>query len=162
SVEDRGSRIEDRGSPDPGGAPTVDARAPEQPTAPLDRRSSILDPRPSVLRTVARLGVQAAGALEHADQVGGIHRDVKAGNQLVDGRGTLWVTAFGLAHIQSDAALTLTGDVVGTLRYMSPEQALGRRDLVDHRTDVYSLGATLYELLTLQPACPGRDRQEML
>ena len=56
----------------------------------------------------------------------------------------------------------MTGDLLGTLRYMSPEQALGRRGLVDHRTDIYSLGATLYELLTLQPAFDGHDRQELL
>ena len=62
------------------------------------------------------------------------------------------MTDFGLAHIQSDARLTMTGDLVGTLRYMSPEQALAKRVVVDHRTDVYSLGATLYELLTLEPA----------
>src|SRR5207249_8220838 len=56
----------------------------------------------------------------------------------------------------------LTGDLVGTLRYMSPEQALAKRVLVDHRTDIYSLGATLYELLTLEPVFTGGDRQELL
>src|SRR5205085_9713994 len=74
----------------------------------------------------------------------------------------LWVTDFGLALCQSDGGLTLTGDLVGTLRYMSPEQALGKRCLIDHRTDIYSLGVTLYELLTLEPAYDGRDRQELL
>src|SRR5205085_1769628 len=76
--------------------------------------------------------------------------------------GRLWVTDFGLAQVQSDARLTMTGDLVGTLRYMSPEQALAKRVVIDHRTDVYSLGATLYELLTLRPAYGGSDRQELL
>jgi serine/threonine protein kinase len=113
-------------------------------------------------RRVAELGIQAAEALEHAHGLGIVHRDVKPGNLLVDGRDGLWVTDFGLAHMQSDARLTLTGDLVGTLRYMSPEQALAKRVPVDHRTDVYSLGATLYELLTLEPTFAGSDRQELL
>jgi serine/threonine protein kinase/tetratricopeptide (TPR) repeat protein len=117
---------------------------------------------PSFFRTVARLGVQAAEALDHAHQLGVVHRDIKPANLLVDGRGNLWVTDFGLAHCRDRAGLTMTGDVVGTLRYMSPEQALGQRVLVDHRTDVYSLGATLYELLTLRPTHDGGNRQELL
>jgi hypothetical protein len=64
--------------------------------------------------------------------------------------------------VQSEASLTATGDLVGTLRYMSPEQALAKRVPIDHRADVYSLGATLYELLTLERAFDGRDRQELL
>jgi WD40 repeat protein/serine/threonine protein kinase/tetratricopeptide (TPR) repeat protein len=117
---------------------------------------------PAFFRTVANLGVQAAEALEHAYQLGVVHRDIKPANLLVDTRGNLWITDFGLAHCQSQAGLTMTGDLVGTLRYMSPEQALAKRVLVDHRTDVYSLGATLYELLTLEPVFDGRDRQELL
>jgi len=113
-------------------------------------------------RTVARLGVQAAEALDHAHQMGIVHRDVKPANLLVDATGRLWVADFGLAQVQSDARLTRTGDLVGTLRYMSPEQALAQRLVLDHRTDVYSLGATLYELLTLRPAFTGNDRQELL
>jgi serine/threonine protein kinase len=73
-------------------------------------------------RRVAELGVQAAEALDHAHQVGIVHRDVKPANLMVDARGNLWVTDFGLAHIQhGEASLTATGDLVGTLRYMSPE-----------------------------------------
>src|SRR5207247_2800453 len=117
---------------------------------------------PAFFRTAATLGAQAAEALEHAHQLGVIHRDIKPANLLVDGKGNLWITDFGLAHCQNQAGLTMTGDLVGTLRYMSPEQALAKRVVVDHRTDVYSLGVTLYELLTLEPAYPGRDRQELL
>jgi serine/threonine protein kinase len=114
-------------------------------------------------RRVAGWGVQAAEALEHAHQTGIVHRDVKPGNLMLDARGHLWVTDFGLAHVaQGEASLTLSGDLVGTLRYMSPEQALANRVLIDHRTDVYSLGVTLYELLTLAPAFAGTDRQELL
>src|SRR5262249_39677363 len=79
-----------------------------------------------------------------------------------DGESRLWVTDFGLAQVQGDARMTMTGDLVGTLRYMSPEQALAKRVVVDYRTDIYSLGATLYELLTLEPAFGGTDRQELL
>jgi serine/threonine protein kinase/Flp pilus assembly protein TadD len=111
---------------------------------------------------VARLGSQAAEALEHAHEQGVLHRDIKPSNLLVDGRGRLWITDFGLARLQGDAGLTMTGDLLGTLRYMSPEQALARPVGIDHRTDIYSLGATLYELLTLEPAYAGRDRQEVL
>src|SRR5262249_30616992 len=113
-------------------------------------------------RTIANLGQQAAVALEHAHQLGVIHRDIKPANLLVDVRGNLWITDFGLAHCQNQAGLTMTGDLVGTLRYMSPEQALAKRVVVDHRTDIYSLGVTLYELLTLEPAYDGRDRLELV
>jgi serine/threonine protein kinase len=112
--------------------------------------------------TVARLGVQAAEALEHAHQEGVVHRDVKPANLIVDGRGQLWITDFGLAQFHADTGLTRSGDMLGTLRYMSPEQALGKRAVLDHRTDVYSLGMTLYELLTLEPAFAAEDRQELL
>jgi WD40 repeat protein/serine/threonine protein kinase len=113
-------------------------------------------------RTIAHLGVQAAEALEHAHQQGVIHRDIKPANLLLDGGGSLWVADFGLAKLGGEAGPTMTGDLVGTLRYMSPEQALAQRVAVDARTDVYSLGVTLYELLTLHPAFTGHDRQEVL
>ena len=110
-------------------------------------------------RTVAGLGVQAAEALEYAHQMGVVHRDVKPANLLLDGRGHLWVTDFGLARFAAAPGTTAPGDVVGTLRYMSPEQAAGE-PVIDPRGDVYSLGATLYELLTLRPAVTGEERQE--
>ncbi len=111
---------------------------------------------------IARLGIQAASALHHAHQCGVIHRDIKPSNLLLDNQQKLWITDFGLARITNNPGVTLTGDMVGTLRYMSPEQANGTQLVVDSRTDIYSLGATLYELLTLQPAFPGEDRQAVL
>jgi tetratricopeptide (TPR) repeat protein len=119
---------------------------------------------PAFFQTVARLGIQAAQGLEHAHQMGVLHRDIKPANLLVDRHGHLWITDFGLARLHGESALTLTltGDVVGTLRYMSPEQALSQRVLLDHRTDIYSLGVTLYELLTLRPAVDGVDREEVM
>lgn len=110
-------------------------------------------------RSAADLIRQAAAALHHAHQHDVIHRDVKPSNLIVESSGKLWVTDFGLAHVEGNATLTATGDVVGTLRYMSPEQTQGLP--VDHRADIYSLGATLYELLTLRPAFPQRDRKEL-
>jgi serine/threonine protein kinase len=139
--------------------PSISYGAAHAPTRSLN--SSTVQ-RAGYWRQVARLGEQAAEALQHAHDLGVIHRDVKPGNLLLDGRGNLWVADFGLAHVQSGASLTATGDLVGTLRYMSPEQALAQRVLIDHRTDVYSLGATLYELLTLRPPFDGSDSHELL
>ncbi len=113
-------------------------------------------------RTVVRLIVQAAQGLDYAHSLGVVHRDVKPANLLVDLRGNVWVTDFGLAQFHADVGVTQTGDLVGTLRYMSPEQAGGQRALIDHRTDIYSMGATLYELLTLRPIFDGTDRQALL
>ena len=113
-------------------------------------------------RSAAQLALQAAEALEHAHHSGVVHRDIKPSNLMVDACGQLWITDFGLAMIQGDPALTLTGDILGTLRYMSPEQALGNRREMDHRTDIYSLGVTLYELLALQPAFGGDDRKRLI
>jgi serine/threonine protein kinase len=113
-------------------------------------------------KAIAQLGIQAAEALDHAHQHGILHRDVKPANLLVDDTGKLWVTDFGLARMEQDAGMTMTGDLLGTLRYMSPEQALAKRVVVDHRSDIYSLGVTLYELLTLKCAFTGDDRQELL
>jgi serine/threonine protein kinase len=118
--------------------------------------------KPAYYQAVASLGMQAAEALDHAHQLGIIHRDIKPANLILDSHGHVWITDFGLAQIRGDTQLTMTGDILGTLRYMSPEQALGRRALVNHRSDIYALGATLYELATLQTVFPGGDRQDVL
>jgi hypothetical protein len=121
-----------------------------------------LRPGPEWYRTVARLGMDVALALDYAHSQDVVHRDIKPANLILDGAGKVWVTDFGLAQVSTDAGLTHTGDLVGTLRYMSPEQASGRRAAVDHRTDVYSLGATLYELLGQEPLFIGNDRAALL
>jgi hypothetical protein len=118
---------------------------------------------PSVLgpREAARLALQAAEALAHAHSLGVVHRDVKPANLLLDPGGHLWVADFGLARFLDGDDLTLTGDVMGTLRYLSPEQAEGR-GMLDPRTDVYGLGATLYELTTLRRAFDGQGREDLI
>ena len=113
-------------------------------------------------RTSARIAAQVADALEYAHEAGIVHRDIKPANLLLDAKGAVWITDFGLAQIVADVGVTQTGDLVGTLRYMSPEQASGRRIPVDHRADVYSLGASLYEMLSLTPIFSGSDRPTLL
>jgi hypothetical protein len=88
-----------------------------------------------------------------------VHRDVKPANLLLDNHGTAWVTDFGLAKAADGPDLTNTGDVVGTLRYLPPERFEGHSDA---RGDVYSLGLTLYELLTLRPAFEAPDRSRLI
>src|SRR5262249_25867308 len=87
------------------------------------------------------------------------HRDIKPSNLLLDKRGTVWVTDFGLAKTDDQANLTHTGDILGTLRYMPPEAFDGKSD---RRGDVYSLGLTLYELLALRPASDEMDRPRLM
>jgi serine/threonine protein kinase len=113
-------------------------------------------------RAVVRLMAQAAEALAYAHDQGIIHRDIKPANLLVDTQHNLWITDFGLAHLHSDQNLTRTGDLVGTIRYASPEQVSGQKVLLDHRTDLYSLGATFYEVVTLKPVFPGTNRHALL
>jgi serine/threonine protein kinase/tetratricopeptide (TPR) repeat protein len=147
----------------------ADARShqPDRPTADATIAETIDSTERSTnpagyFRRVAMLMAQAAEALHYAHEQGIIHRDIKPANLIVDRRGAIWVADFGLARIDGGNDFTLTGGLLGTLRYMSPEQASGRRLGVDHRTDIYSLGATLYELLTLQPAVTGSSREQVL
>jgi serine/threonine protein kinase/predicted Zn-dependent protease len=110
-------------------------------------------------QSVARMGQQVAAALAYAHAQGTLHRDIKPSNLLLDTRGTVWVTDFGLAKASDSEDLTHTGDVVGTIRYMAPERFQGKSD---SRSDVYSLGLTLYELLTLRPAYVEANREKLI
>ncbi|GIW83376.1 MAG: hypothetical protein KatS3mg105_5183 [Gemmatales bacterium] len=111
---------------------------------------------------VGRVGIQVASALQHAHDHGIVHRDVKPSNLMCDPEGRAWVTDFGLARLQDGQDFTRTGEMIGTLHYMSPEQAAGERALVDHRSDIYSLGATLYELATLTRSVRGHSVRDIL
>src|SRR5262249_37178316 len=106
-------------------------------------------------RSVARVGVQVAEVLAYAHEQGVVHRDIKPSNLLLDTRGTVWITDFGLAKAEGTEELTSPGDIVGTIRYMAPERFAGQGG---PRSDVYSLGTTLYELLTLNPAFEDTQR----
>jgi serine/threonine protein kinase/WD40 repeat protein/tetratricopeptide (TPR) repeat protein len=110
-------------------------------------------------QSVARVGIQAAQALAYAHSEGVLHRDVKPSNLLLDTRGHVWVSDFGLAKTTESDDLTASGDIVGTLRYMAPERFQGQGDL---RSDVYALGATLYELAALRAAFPETDRHKLI
>ena len=118
--------------------------------------------KPHYFRAVADMAATVADALQHAHDRGIVHRDIKPSNLLLDCDGKCLISDFGLARLEGDSNLTLTGDVVGTLRYAPPEQVLGKQAEVDHRADIYSLGTTLYELLSLAPAMDGQNREQLL
>lgn len=107
---------------------------------------------PSYFSNVARLGVQVAEALSYAHEHGILHRDIKPSNLMLDRSGTVWIADFGLVKTADDDGLTKTGDVLGTVRYMAPEQLEGQADVT---SDLYSFGLTLFEMLTLRPAFEG-------
>lgn len=110
-------------------------------------------------RAVGRIGLQVADALHYAHRQGILHRDIKPGNLLLDSSGVVWVADFGLAKALEHDDVSQTGDVVGTLRYMAPEQFAGQ---ADHLSDIYSLGLTLYETLTLRPAFEDASRSHLV
>ena len=121
-------------------------------------------PTPSELdnvywQNVVNIGIQVAEALSYAHEQDVLHRDIKPANLLLNDQGTVWITDFGLAKLLEEDSLTNSGDIVGTLSYMAPEQFDG---LSDHRSDIYSLGLTLYELITLQPAFDDSDRRRLI
>jgi WD40 repeat protein/serine/threonine protein kinase len=120
---------------------------------------SLSDPDRHYYRSVARIGIQVAEALDYANRQGILHRDVKPSNLLLDNHGNVWVADFGLAKTGEADDLTHTGDILGTIRYMAPERFSGH---CDARSDVYSLGLTLYELVALRPAYEASDRHRLM
>jgi len=113
------------------------------------------------LDEVARIGHDAAEALAHAHERSVIHRDIKPSNLLIDRGQRIWLTDFGLARHDADLTLSLSGALLGTPRYMSPEQAQAEGH-IDHRADIYGLGATLYELASGEPVFDAKTPHEIL
>jgi serine/threonine protein kinase/WD40 repeat protein/tetratricopeptide (TPR) repeat protein len=143
-------------TPSPAGSPT----APPGPALGSDHPSDLAGPSEvHYFRGVARLGVQVAEALAYAHRQGIVHRDIKPSNLLLDTQGVVWVTDFGLVKDERGDSLTRTGDFVGTVRFMAPERFDGQGD---GRSDIYSLGATLYELLALRPAFEDANRARLV
>lgn len=124
-----------------------------QPTPPSDAE---------FYRGLAKEMANVADALHAAHTMGIVHRDIKPSNLLIDSSSHVWITDFGLAHVEDGLNLTYSGDIIGTFQYMSPEQASGKRERVDCRSDIYSFGATLYELFTGHSPFSGMDRGEIL
>jgi serine/threonine protein kinase/WD40 repeat protein len=122
-------------------------------------RSFAGQPESAYFREIARLGAQAADALDFAHRQSVVHRDIKPSNLLLDPYGNVWVTDFGLAKLLEGDELSQSHDLVGTLRFMAPERFRG---VTTPQGDVYSLGATLYELLALKPAFGERDQARLI
>jgi serine/threonine protein kinase/predicted Zn-dependent protease len=124
--------------------------------------SSSLGSDSNYFDTVARMIAEVADALDYAHKNDVVHRDVKPSNLLLSPAGRLSLNDFGLARMLEQPGMTMTGEFVGTPAYMSPEQITAGRTPLDQRTDIYSLGATLYELLTLHPPFTGERRDQVL
>ncbi|WP_182868750.1 serine/threonine protein kinase [Rhodopirellula sp. JC639] len=125
-------------------------------------RRSHREQTPPPLDAILDVGIQAADALSHAHQRDVVHRDVKPANLILDRDDRVWLTDFGLARRLVDAGATITGAILGTPRYMSPEQADVRAPDVDHRSDIYSLAATLYEMASGRAPFEGEDPLDLI
>ncbi len=113
-------------------------------------------------RRLARLLADVADGLDHAHRQNVIHRDIKPQNLMLGRDGALHITDFGLARLLDEPNVTVTGEMLGTPAYMSPEQVDSDRDRIDHRTDIYSLGVTLYELLAGRRPFEGTTREQII
>ena len=111
---------------------------------------------------LANVLADVADGLQHAHSKRVIHRDIKPSNLILGSGNRLRILDFGLARLEGQESLTFSGDVIGTPTYMSPEQAKRKKIPVDYRTDIYSLGATMYETLTGQPPFSGKDHADTL
>lgn len=116
----------------------------------------------SYYRQIARWMADTADGLHYAHEQGIIHRDIKPANLIISDDGRIMIADFGLAKAMDEETVTQTGTLMGTLRYMSPEQAMAKRVPLDHRTDIYSLGVTLYELLAFRPVFADCAAKELL
>jgi serine/threonine-protein kinase len=118
---------------------------------------------PMSIQQAAELIAKVARTVHYAHEHGILHRDIKPGNILLDAKGEPHLTDFGLARlVESESSVTQTLDVLGTPSYMAPEQALGNKAAVSSATDVYGLGAVLYQLLTGQPPFAGGATYETI
>jgi formylglycine-generating enzyme required for sulfatase activity len=124
--------------------------------------TSVARDRENYLSWVCALVADIAEALDFAHQHGVLHRDVKPNNIVVDDKGVAMLLDFGLARIERNEKLTTTGDFLGTPAYMSREQILGKSDLIGPKSEVYSLGVTLYELVTLKLPYAGATPIEVI
>jgi tetratricopeptide (TPR) repeat protein len=124
---------------------------------PFGRKDSVI-----YFGQLAHAFADVADGLQHAHTKKVIHRDIKPSNLMLDREARLRILDFGLARWEGQESLTLSGDFLGTPRYMSPEQARRKKIPVDHRTDVYSLGATMYEFLCGRPPFRGKDHADTL
>src|SRR2546421_7833130 len=118
---------------------------------------------PMSIRQAVELITKVARTVHYAHEHGILHRDIKPGNILLDGKGEPQLTDFGLARlVETESTMTRTLDVLGTPSYMAPEQATGNNAAVSSVTDVYGLGAVLYQLLTGQPPFAGGATYETI
>ena len=118
--------------------------------------------KPQYFDIVASLIADIADALHYAHERGVIHLDVKPSNLILGDDGKLSLMDFGVARLCESTDLTMTGTFIGTVQYMSPEQLSLKRSQLDHHTDIYSLGVTLYELLTLKLPFEADNREQLI
>jgi eukaryotic-like serine/threonine-protein kinase len=122
----------------------------------------IINEKPVVLKRAVKFGIDIATGMAVAHQAGIVHRDLKPANILIDNDGLLKIVDFGVAaaQTQGDTQLTKTGYVIGSPKYMAPEQILGKK--VDERADIYAVGVMLYEMVTGVPPYSRGDHMSVM